>query len=86
MGILPLAFPEGVTRKTLNITGSEQIDILDLAHQLKPHATIKAVIYRENEMQTEINLILRIDTLTELAYYKNDGILQHVIREMLKTK
>ncbi|HDP0036547.1 TPA: aconitate hydratase AcnA [Legionella pneumophila] len=85
MGILPLAFPEGVTRKTLNITGSEKIDILDLAQQLKPHAKIKALIHREDAAQTEINLILRIDTLTELAYYKNGGILQHVIREILKT-
>ncbi|CAM2927147.1 aconitate hydratase 1 [Legionella steigerwaltii] len=85
MGILPLEFPEGVTRKTLKITGSEQIDILNLAHQLKPHALIKAVIHREDETQTEINLISRIDTLTELAYYKNGGILQYVLREMLKT-
>ncbi|ARB92122.1 aconitate hydratase AcnA [Legionella longbeachae] len=85
MGILPLEFSKGVTRKTLKITGSEQIDILDLAHQLKPRATIKAVIHRENEIQLEINLILRIDTLTELAYYKNGGILQHVLRGMTKT-
>lgn len=85
MGILPLEFPEGVTRKTLNITGSEQIDILDLAQQLKPQATIKALIHREDATQTEINLILRIDTLTELAYYQNGGILQYVLREMLKT-
>ncbi|KTC83313.1 aconitate hydratase AcnA [Legionella cincinnatiensis] len=83
MGILPLEFSEGFTRNTLKITGSEQIDILDLAQQLKPHASIKAVIRKEDGTQTEINLISRIDTLTELAYFKNGGILQHVLREML---
>ncbi len=37
MGILPLEFPKGVTRKTLKITGSELIDIINLTDQMKPH-------------------------------------------------
>jgi aconitate hydratase len=84
MGILPLEFSEGVTRKTLKITGSECIDIIDLTNQMKPHMSIKATIHREDGTKSEITLISRIDTLNELDYYKNGGILQHVLRGMLK--
>jgi len=84
MGILPLEFPEGVSRTTLKITGSEQIDIIGLNDQMKPHVPIKTIIRRNDKTQIEVDLISRIDTLNELDYYKNGGILQHVIREMLK--
>ncbi|ARB93328.1 aconitate hydratase AcnA [Legionella longbeachae] len=84
MGILPLEFPEGVTRKTLNITGSELIDIIGLTHQMKPRMRVKVVIHREDGNQTEVTLISRIDTLNELDYYKNGGILHYVLRGMLK--
>lgn len=85
MGILPLEFPEGVTRKTLQITGSELIDIVGLTHEMKPRMPVKVVIYKEDNTQIEVHLILRIDTLNELDYYKNGGILHYVLRGMLKT-
>ncbi len=85
MGILPLEFPERVTRKTLQITGTELIDIIGLTHQMKPRMPVKVVIHREDGNQTEVNLILRIDTINELDYYINGGILQHVLRGMLNT-
>ena len=84
MGILPLEFPKDVTRKTLNITGSEVIDIIGLTDQMKPNMPIKTIIRREAGVQIEVNMISRIDTLNELDYYKNGGILQHVLRNMLK--
>lgn len=84
MGILPLEFPEGVSRTTLNITGSEQIDIIDLNDQMKPHIPIRTIIHRNDKTQIEVDLISRIDTLNELDYYKNGGILQYVLRSMLK--
>ncbi|MGC1182488.1 aconitate hydratase AcnA [Legionella sp.] len=83
MGILPLEFSKGVTRKTLGITGSELIDILGLV-QMQPRLLVKAIIHREDGTQEEINLIARIDTLNELDYYKNGGILHYVLRSMLK--
>lgn len=85
MGILPLEFPEGVTRKTLQITGSELIDIIGLTHQMKPRMPVKVVFHREDGTQSKVNLISRIDTINELDYYKNGGILQYVLRGMLKT-
>ncbi|TIE10607.1 aconitate hydratase AcnA [Legionella pneumophila] len=84
MGILPLEFPEGITRKTLQISGSELIDIIGLTHQMKPRMPVKVVIHREDGNQSEVTLISRIDTLNELDYYKNGGILHYVLRGMLK--
>jgi aconitate hydratase len=83
MGILPLEFVDGMTRKTLKITGNEKIDITDIAGQLKPRMKLKAMLKREDGSQQEIELLSRIDTYNEVDYYKNGGILQHVIRGML---
>ena len=85
MGILPLEFIDGMTRKTLGLNGSERIDILDLTHELKPRMKVHAVIYRENRTTVEINLRTRIDTMSEMEYFRNGGILQHVLRSMLKS-
>ena len=83
MGILPLEFPQGETRKTLNLTGEEQIDISGL-QQLQPGAIIPLVITRADGRSQTLLCRCRIDTATELTYYQNDGILHYVIRNMLK--
>ncbi|WP_410682692.1 aconitate hydratase AcnA [Citrobacter braakii] len=82
MGILPLEFPQGVTRKTLGITGEEAIDITDLQH-IKPGATVPVSMVRADGRKEVILCRCRIDTATELTYYQNDGILHYVIRNML---
>ena len=82
MGILPLEFPRDVTRKTLGLTGEEQIDIGDLQN-LKPGATISVVLTRADGSQETVACRCRIDTGTELTYYQHDGILHYVIRNML---
>ena len=81
MGILPLEFPQGVTRKTLGLTGEEAIDIADLQN-LKPGATVPVTLTRADGRKEVVQC--RIDTATELTYYQNDGILHYVIRNMLK--
>lgn len=83
MGILPLEFPQGETRKTLNLTGEERIDISGL-QQLQPGAIIPLVITRADGRSQTLLCRCRIDTATELTYYQNDGILHYVIRNMLK--
>jgi aconitate hydratase len=83
MGILPLEFQEGEDRKTLKLTGSETIDIVEFSEHMKPRMRIKAIIHRDDNSQTEIFLHSRIDTVNEVEYYKHGGILQHVIRSML---
>ncbi|MBK4715834.1 MULTISPECIES: aconitate hydratase AcnA [Tenebrionibacter/Tenebrionicola group] len=82
MGILPLEFPDGVNRKTLRLTGEERIDIHNLA-ALEPGATVLVTItFPAGHVET-VNCRCRIDTATELTYYRNDGILHYVIRSML---
>lgn len=83
MGILPLEFPQGVTRKTLGLIGEEKIDIVDL-QSLQPGATVPVTFTRADGSQEVVPCRCRIDTATELTYYQNDGILHYVIRNMLK--
>ena len=82
MGILPLEFPQGVTRKTLNLTGDELIDIENLA-DLQPGCTVKVTLTRPDGTKEVLETRCRIDTGNELTYYQNDGILHYVIRNML---
>jgi len=80
MGILPLEFPSGITRKTLALTGAEIIDINGLSDTMKPRMTIKTFIHYPNGTQKTIDLLCRIDTLNEAEYYRHGGILQYVLR------
>ncbi|RYC37870.1 aconitate hydratase AcnA [Pectobacterium zantedeschiae] len=82
MGILPLEFPEGVTRKTLQLAGDELISITGL-NQLTPGATVEVTITDADGDTQTIATRCRIDTRNELTYYQNDGILHYVIRNML---
>ncbi|HAT3802456.1 TPA: aconitate hydratase AcnA [Serratia marcescens] len=82
MGILPLEFPQGVTRKTLGLTGDEQISVGGL-QQLQPGQTVPVHITYADGRKEVIDTRCRIDTGNELTYYENDGILHYVIRKML---
>ena len=84
MGILPLQFKDGTTRKTLNLDGTEIISIVGLGNGMKPSADIKAVIQRSDGTQSEVMLTSRIDTQNEIEYFRHGGILQYVLRNMLK--
>ncbi len=81
MGVLPLQFEAGVTRKTLNLTGEERVSI-DVDDSLKAKSVLKAKITRTDGSEVVINLLCRIDTTNELNYYKNGGILQYVLRQL----
>lgn len=82
MGILPLQFKEGTTRKTLNLTGDERISIA-LDDNLKPQSDVQVhIVYADGKTQ-DIAALCRIDTLNELAYYRHGGILHYVLRHMM---
>jgi aconitate hydratase len=85
MGILPLEFIGDQTRKTLNLVGDETIDIHGLTDNITPRMNVKATIHRADGKKEEVNLLCRIDTLNEVEYYRNGGILQYVLRSMLKS-
>ena len=83
MGIMPMEFQDGMTRKTLNIDGTEVIDVLGIDGGITPGMDIKVVIHRADGSSEEITTKCRIDTLDEVEYYRHGGILQYVIRNML---
>lgn len=82
MGILPLEFPHGETRKTLGLSGDETVDIPDLA-ALKPGCEVPVTFTWPDGRRRTIDALCRIDTGNELTYYRHDGILHYVIRNML---
>jgi aconitate hydratase len=84
MGILPLQFLEGTDRKTLKLDGSEKFDLLGFSDVLSPRMEIALTIHRADGQINVAPLLCRIDTLDEIEYYKNGGILQYVLRNMLK--
>ena len=83
MGVLPLQFPEGTDRKTLNLDGSEEVDIPDLDNNLKPGDTV-TVVFRRDGKEQKVDAISRLDTAAEVEYYKNGGILHYVLRQMMQ--
>lgn len=82
MGILPLTFINGTTRKTLQLTGSEIISITGIENNLVPNKKLKLQITRENGQSEIVDVLCRIDTQNELHYYVHGGILQYVLREL----
>ena len=83
MGVLPLQFPEGTTRKTLNLDGTEEVDIPNLGNDLKPSQEIEVVFRKDNGKEQTVKAISRLDTGAEVTYFKNGGILHYVLRQMM---
>jgi len=83
MGILPLQFKEGFDRKKLNIKGTELFTIIDIEKGINPRAEVSCEIKYADGSSKTIKLLSRIDTENEIEYYKNGGILQYVLRNML---
>ena len=83
MAVLPLQFGSGVTRKTLGIDGSEVFDFPGLAADLVPGGQTICLITRADGSREKIMLLVRLDTATEVQYYRQGGILQYVLRQRL---
>ena len=83
MGVLPLVFKDGMTRKTLALKGDETIDIVGLEN-LSPRMDLDMVIRRANGTTDKVSLLCRVDTRDEVLYYQNGGILHFVLRNMAK--
>jgi aconitate hydratase len=82
MGVLPLQFKEGVTRKTLKLDGSEKISITGLSKDFKPGMDVTMTITRQDGSSEDVTLLSRIDTQNEAEYYHHGGILQYVLRKL----
>lgn len=87
MGILPLQFKEGEDADTLNLTGKEKFDILINPNELTCGGKIEVLVKSENgDILKRFEVISRLDTKIEIDYYKNGGILQYVLRNLIKNK
>jgi len=83
MGVLPLQFIDNINRKNLDLKGSELISVKKIEKGFNPSEKVALEIkYISGEIKN-IETLCRIDTKNELEYYKNGGILQYVLRNMI---
>ena len=81
MGVLPLEFEEGTTAASLNLNGRETYDIPGIS-ALKPQGTVELTIHRDDGSKETVPLRARIDTEVEFEYYRHNGILGCVLRQL----
>ncbi len=84
MGVLPLQFASGQTWKSLGLTGEEVFDIA-VDDKLQPRSTIAVTAKSPDGSTKKFDVKVRIDTPVELDYYRNGGILQTVLRKLLRS-
>jgi aconitate hydratase len=81
MGVLPLQFAEGVSRETLKLDGSESFTIQHVA-EIRPRQVVDVILTRADGTTETFKTRCRIDTVNELEYFLNGGILQYVLRKL----
>jgi aconitate hydratase len=82
MGVLPLQFVDGQTVESLGLTGEEVFDIAGLSGELHPHQTYTVKATAPDGSVKTFEVMSRIDTPIEVEYYKHDGILTYVLRQL----
>ena len=87
MGVIPLQFPEGESAASLKLDGTETFDItgIEALNEGKTPKTVHVKATKEDGKAVEFDAVVRIDTPGEADYYRNGGILQYVLRNMLKS-
>lgn len=84
MGIAPLVFLEGDSAEKLGLDGTEVYNIKGLSHDLVPHKLMDVEALHPSGKETHFKVKARLDSAIEIEYYRNNGILQYVLREYLK--
>lgn len=84
MGVLPLQFKDGVTRKTLGLTGFETIAISGLDKGITPGMTLTCTFTKTDGTTVSTDVLCRVDTQDEVDYFYNGGILPYVLRYLAK--
>ena len=83
MGVLPLQFPSGVTRKTLALKGDEVIDVVGIHGEMAPRSELECAITRGDGKRERVRLLARLDTKREVDYFRHGGLLHYVVRDRL---
>lgn len=81
MGVMPLQFKEGDSRKSLGLDGSEKVSLKPVG-ELKPKMEFEMTVTKNDGSSQTVNVVSRCDTQDELDYFKNGGILQYVLRRL----
>jgi aconitate hydratase len=81
MGVLPLQFEPGQSIESLGLTGTELYDIEGIEN-ITPHKRLTVRATADDGSVKTFNVITRIDTPIEVEYYKHDGILPYVLRQL----
>lgn len=85
MGVLPLQFLKGDSAASLGLSGKETFNITGIADGLTPGQEVMVQATTDDGVETSFNVLARLDTEVEVDYYRNGGILQTVLRQMLKS-
>ena len=83
MGVLPLQFEEGESAESLGITGFETFSVSGISEDLYPGKQMAVTVTDADGGQREFSATCRLDTPVEVEYYRNGGILQTVLRQMI---
>lgn len=86
LGVLPLQYKDGDTAESLGVTGKEAFSITGIANDIKPLKEIQITAKTEDGKEIKFGVIARLDSLIEIEYYRNGGILQYVLRQFLEKK
>lgn len=86
MGVLPLQFKDGENAETYGLNGKETFTITGLADNLTPLKLVQVTATKEGGKKVKFDVVARVDSDIEIAYYQNGGILQYVLRQFLKAK
>ncbi|MGH7807085.1 MAG: aconitate hydratase AcnA, partial [Thermodesulfobacteriota bacterium] len=83
MGVLPLVFKPGESWKTLGLTGFEEYEIEGISNELRPHKEVIVRAMSGDGDEKVFKAVCRLDSQIEIEYYRNGGILQTVLRQMI---
>jgi aconitate hydratase len=86
MGVLPLQFPAGVTRKTLALKGDEIIDVAGISGAMTPRSELECTITRADGARHQLRLLSRLETRRDVEYFRHGGLLHRVLRQRLSNK
>jgi aconitate hydratase len=84
MGVLPLQFQAGQNAESVGLTGREALTIAGISGALRPRQEMKVEVVRADGTSGSFPVTARLDTPVEINYYRNGGILQTVLRKMLR--
>jgi aconitate hydratase len=82
MGVLPLVFKDGESWRSLGLDGSEEFTISGIAN-MKPRKVLKVKAVKEDGREVDFEVVARLDTDVDVAYFENSGILPYVLRKMM---